>query len=123
MLSETPGAHNPPSLKVISLLAINIPPLLVLSQDLQLPPKLQPGHTILLTIAHLPPNAVFQLEQSVQHKLLLFRLYFVILQHLNFNSQPCINILRELEIEIQARSQGNKQIPVLDAELQHITDP
>jgi len=36
------------------------------------------------------------------HEMLPFRLYFVIVQHLNFNSQQCIKVLRELEIEIQA---------------------
>lgn len=124
MLSETPGAHKSQSLKVVSLLAINILPLAsCFVIRLATSTKLQPSHPIPLTTAHLPPNAVCQQEQSVLHRLLPLRLYFVIVQHLNFNSQPCINILRELEIEIQARSQGNKPIPVLDTELQHITDP
>lgn len=122
MLGETPGAHNPQSLKVIWLLVINLLTSFFVTRLATCPwGPAQPPHSSPLLIC--PQNVVCLQEQSVLHKLLQFRLYFVIVQHLNFNSQQCIKVLRELEIEIQAWSQGNKQTPALDTELQHITDP
>lgn len=122
-LSESPGAPPKPKGGQLTSYKHPVSCFLFCHKTCNFPLSFSPATPLLSTTVHLPPNAVCQQEQSVLHKLLPLRLYFVIVQHLNFNSQPCINIPRELEIEIHTRSQGNKQIPVLDAELQHITDP
>lgn len=109
MLGETPKALEVICLLVTNLLSLASGFVTRLATCPYTPT--QPPHSSPLYTCH--RGTVSLQEQSVLHKLLPFRLCFVIVQNLNLNSQQCIKVLREMEIEIQASFQGNKQTPAL----------
>lgn len=79
-----PQKHTAPkSISIICLVVTNLPS--ALSQDLQLDSKLQAIYLIPQRCSFVPKMQLIRKKRTL-HKLLPFRLYFVIVQCLNFNS-------------------------------------